>query len=179
MGQVGDALMTVFIFEVDKQFRDAGKLTDELIRRGAVPKCREPEELKEPSWRETTNFVHIRIEGSWHNIKYIKKLKITKEPVEPKLIDFKVDEFGKPEPIMHIHRYFNEEGTLLLSEETKMKAIIVNKTEDLLPPETMPHTSFGNGVTVTEIYPRIYIAFAVFDHKKRKLADEVIEQIRL
>jgi len=172
--------MTVFIFEVGKEFKDAGKLTDELIKRGAIPKCREPEELKEPSWRETTNFVHIRTEGSWHNLTKARRLIVTKEPLDVKLVNFEI-EFGRPKPVEHIHRYFDSTGKHLLTEEVKMKAIIVHKAEDLLPPDTMPHMSFGNGVTVTEIMPRTYIAFAVFDHnkEKRKLADEVIEQIRL
>jgi len=147
--------MAVFIFEVDRTLRDAGKLMNELIKRGVTPKCMEEQELVDPSWRETTNFVHIKTYGSWHDY------------LEPS------------QKIMHRHRYLDENGNILVIEETKMESIIVNKCDDLL--RKLPHLSFGNGVTVREILDRHFIASLVVDHEieKRKIADEVIEEIRL
>jgi len=156
--------MTVFIFQVDRKFKDAGELTDELIRLGAIPKCREPEEIAEPSWRETTNFIHKRIAGSYHNFKKVagKKIETTREP----------EEKGQP----HVHEYFSE-GMLILKEDASELSEVINKAEDLLP--EIPQMSFGNGITVIEVTSNVYIAYAVFDPTRKSVAQGVIERIRL
>lgn len=146
--------MTVFVFYT--KFRDAGELTKRLIELGVVPKCMEPEEAAEPSWRETTDFVHVRVAGSWKNLARAKKVKATREP----------EERGKP----HVHRYLDENGAELLVERAVERSEVINMTR--LPLE---HASFGNGVTVID--GAMPIAFVVVDPKLKERMMKVIGEV--
>jgi len=56
--------MTVFIFKLREEM-DAGEVTEKLIAEGVLPKCREPDEMVNFSWRETSEGVYKPIKGSW------------------------------------------------------------------------------------------------------------------
>jgi len=152
--------MTVFIFYTD--FNDIKELMTELISRGVIPKCREPAEMEEPSWRETTSYVHIRTAGSWKNLSAAadKQITTTKEVAKAKGV--------------HSHRYFAE-NQLLLEEEAVQPSEIINYT-DL----DFGHRSFGNGLTLIkpEGFGGKSIAFLVVDPSLKDLAKTAVEELK-
>lgn len=152
--------MTVIIFKTGLDITDAVDLQNKLVELGLIPKCLEPEESKDPTWRETTNFVHRKISGTWLYPPEIAITKITKEP-----------EIGK-EP--HIHRYFSGNKEVLVESASEPSEII--DITDKFP--LYMHHSFGNGVYFRR-YENYGLAWIVVDPSNKKLALEVVEEIRI
>jgi len=154
--------MTVFIFYTD--FNDINKLMTELTSRGVIPKCREPAEMEEPSWRETTDHIHIRRAGSWKNLSEAddEQITTTKEEVQAE---------GLQAEGLHSHKYLAGDQ-LLLEEEAIKPSEIINYT-DL----DLGHMSFGNGLTLIPLGGRS-IAILVVDPSLKDKAKTVIEQLK-
>jgi len=152
--------MTVIIFKTGLDITDAVDLQNKLVELGLIPKCLEPEESKDPTWRETTNFVHRKISGTWLYPPEIAITKITKEPETEK----------KP----HIHRYFSGNEEVLIESASEPSEII--DVTDEFPLDI--HHSFGNGVYLRKNIDYC-LAWVVVDPSNKKLALEVIEQIRI
>ena len=150
--------MAVILFKAGLEFKDAGELQNKLLELGLTPKCLEPEEQKEPSWRETTNFVHRRVDGSWKWTPETPVTRTTKEMIDDEL---------------HVHKYLSG-NRILLVEETSERSDIVDLTDEL-PPDM--HLSFGNGVFMAR-RAGYNFCWVVVDHKLKKQALEVIELIR-
>lgn len=156
--------MTVFIFYTN--FNDIDKLMTELTSRGVIPKCREPAEMEEPSWRETTNHVHIRTAGSWKNLSAAadKQITTTKEAAKSK---------GAAQAEgLHSHKYFAGDQ-LLLEEEAVQPSEIINYT-DL----DLGHRSFGNGLTLIPLGGKS-LAILVVDPSLKDRAKTAIEELKL
>ena len=149
--------MTVIIFRLPF-YVDAGVLQEKLERKGVIPKVREPDELEEPSWRETLNFVHRRVKGSWHNIKRGMRIKTTRVPAE-----------GRKR---HKHEYFNGDE-LLLKERADKASEIIDLSKSFVPPSR--GMSFGNGVTVFALFPYVF-ASVVVDPDEKQRALQIIER---
>lgn len=163
--------MTVFIFYTD--YNDIDKLMTELTSRGVIPKCREPAEREEPSWRETSNYVHIRTAGSWKNLSAAagKQITTTKEAVQAEGL-----QAAKSKGAAHSHKY-SAGDQLLLEEEAVQPSEIINYT-DL----DLGHMSFGNGLTLIKPFGfggGKSLAILVVDPSLKGLAKTAIEELKL